>query len=313
MGKGKKKTKGKKRSGGKKVREDDTNVNVDDSSRLQITPEQYEKAREAAANRTEDPLKNWTRLQNEECPICMLPLPFALSENRYWGCCGKMICWGCIFNSGKSHVRNGGVKDLIKMSICPFCREDGRESTPAKEEYELKRIMKQAETGEHDDMGRIGEYYFDGQMGLKQDKAEGLKWYHRAVEAGSGRAAFSVGMCYYEGDGVDKDDDKALEYLQKAAELDFIPAFYVIGSFNMNIGEVEKGMLNYRKAAMCGYCDDWLFDLLREGFKDGYITKDEYAYTLRENQKACNEMKSDGRDAWKIMLSKGVLQRAGGM
>ena len=70
MGKGKKKAKGKKMSGGKKVKKD---TNVDDSYRLQlqyaITPEQKEKGRLAAANRTEDPLKNWTRLQNEECPL----------------------------------------------------------------------------------------------------------------------------------------------------------------------------------------------------------------------------------------------------
>ena len=36
----------------------------------------------------------------------------------------------------------------------------------------------------------------------------------------------------------------------------------------------------------------WHFDILREGFKDGYVTKDEYAYALRENQVACNEIHS---------------------
>ena len=101
---------------------------------------------------------------------------------------------------------------------------------------------------------------------------------------------------YEEGVGVEQNTDKALEYYQKSAELDFIPAFYMIGSLHMNIGEVEEAMLNYRKAAMCGDSD--VFNLLRDGFQDGFITKDEYAYTRRENQAACNEIKSDGREEW---------------
>ena len=39
------------------------------ASNLATTPEQMERARLAAANRKEDPLKNWTRIQNEECSI----------------------------------------------------------------------------------------------------------------------------------------------------------------------------------------------------------------------------------------------------
>ena len=54
MGKGKKKTKRNKR-GGKKQK--------DDSDSEGPTHEQMEMARLAAANRTEDPLKNWTRPQ----------------------------------------------------------------------------------------------------------------------------------------------------------------------------------------------------------------------------------------------------------
>ena len=67
MGKGKKKKGNKGKKNGKKVR-DDTGVSLY-ASNLATTPEQMERARLAAANRKEDPLKNWTRIQNEECPI----------------------------------------------------------------------------------------------------------------------------------------------------------------------------------------------------------------------------------------------------
>ena len=37
-----------------------------------------------------------TPLPRDECPICMLPLPFEHSRVRYQSCCGKEICIGCV-------------------------------------------------------------------------------------------------------------------------------------------------------------------------------------------------------------------------
>lgn len=51
-------------------------------------------------------------------------------------------------------------------------------------------------------------------------------------------------------------------------------------------------MLNYRKAAMCGVKDKNLFETLRLGYKYGYMTKEEYAFTLREHHAAYDEMYS---------------------
>ena len=106
------------------------------------------------------------------------------------------------------------------------------------------------------------------------------------------------GKLYHSGDGVEKDDDKSLEYYQKATELGDSTAFLLIGHLLMNKGDIEEGILNLRKAAMCGVSGNDLFSELRNYFINGYITKDEYAFTLRENQKACNEMKSDERERW---------------
>ena len=32
----------------------------------------------------------------EECPICMLPLPFDVEEQSFKSCCGKLICYGVL-------------------------------------------------------------------------------------------------------------------------------------------------------------------------------------------------------------------------
>ena len=297
MVKGKKKANKGRKKNSKNVRED-TDVET-----LHITPEQNEMARLAAANRKEDPLKNWTRLQNEECPICMLPLPFEPSDTVYCVTCGKTVCMGCMLSTGIVHGRDSGdtEKAFEKFMTCPYCRSNTRVYD---DKLTLEKEMKRASTGNGEAMYRVGNYYFHGKMGLRQDKVEGMKWYHRAVEAGSGTAAGIIGNCYHEGYGVKQDMEKAMEYFQKSAELGYIPAFSFVGRFHLSIGEIEESMLNLRKAVICGINEDGLFNTLRDCFKHGYITKEEYAFTLRESQKACNEMKSDGREKWKYLDAK---------
>ena len=77
-----------------------------------------------------------------------------------------------------------------------------------------------------------------------------------------------------------------------------------MGLLLMSIGELEEAMLNYRKAAICGVSQDPVFKTIRFGFTNGWITKEEYAYTLRENQKACNEMKGEAREMWRNKVEK---------
>ena len=66
--------------------------------------------------------------------------------------------------------------------------------------------------------------------------------------------------------------------------------------------EIEEAMINYRKAMICGVDDEDLFSYLRLGFSEGYMTKDEYAFTLRQHQAAGDEMKSEGRDRCRSMV-----------
>ena len=314
MGKGKKKKANKEKmmDAGKKTK-DETGVGDSSTEQITMSREQFERARLAAANRTEDPLKNWIRIQNEDCPICLLPLPHEPSCTNYCINCGKTVCKGCVFGTVEAHMSDGGdaEKAMEKAASCPYCRSD---TTSCDDKNALKALMKRANAGNDEAMYLIGSYYFKGKMGLCQDKAEGLKWYRRAVEAGSGKAARNIGTlkpdagsgnaayflgdCYWQGDGVEQDHDKAFEYFQTAAELGHVYAFLVTGTMLMQRGEIEEGMLNYRKAAISGMSGDSLFNALRNGFRDGIITKDEYAFTLREHQKACNEMKSDGRELY---------------
>jgi len=36
--------------------------------------------------------------EREECPLCMIQLPFKEIETVFKPCCGKLICKGCMYN-----------------------------------------------------------------------------------------------------------------------------------------------------------------------------------------------------------------------
>ena len=191
--------------------------------------------------RSEDPLINWTRPSIDECPVCMLPLPLDGTDAYYCACCGKTMCYGCLYDQAQVDMKEGRLQicyyDLVpvdkkdrkpRIHICPFCRTEAGNT--------LKQDRKLAKAGHHHAIFRIGWKHFYGQRGLHQNRQEGIKWYSRAAEAGSSHAAFALGSCYLEGDGVENDTDRALEYFQKAADLGGVlaypaPAFAMIGTF----------------------------------------------------------------------------------
>ena len=59
-------------------------------------------------------------------------------------------------------------------------------------------------------------------MGLQCDQAgrmaEALKYYKKAAELGSAKAMYNIGVCYYYGDGVEKDLKTAAAWYERAAE-----------------------------------------------------------------------------------------------
>ena len=57
--------------------------------------------------------------EQEECPICFVPLPRSDAESFYMFCCGKTICGGC----GHASVLIAG-KAKKKSLLCAFCRSE---------------------------------------------------------------------------------------------------------------------------------------------------------------------------------------------
>lgn len=254
---------------------------------------------------TEDRLSSWERPTKEDCPICCVPLPVLEREKVYWDCCGKTVCYGCVIAQA---VAAHESKSKSCHGECYFCRHPlGLGAKTDKKTGKKKKggriitcqhEIKFAEEGNRMAMYKVADYYYRGEKGLKKNKDEAIKWYHRAIDAGCADAALGIARYYEEGDGVPKDDDKYLFYLQKACDLGSPLAFLRMCTRYWPHDMVNV-MLNYRKAAICGLGGKDIFEELHRGYRYGHITKEEYAATLREHQATLNEMKSDARDRYK--------------
>ena len=52
---------------------------------------------------------------------------------------------------------------------------------------------------------------------MKQDLAQAITWYKRAVAQGDAQAQNNLAVCYHAGRGVEKDEERAMVLLKAAA------------------------------------------------------------------------------------------------
>ena len=107
--------------------------------------------------------------------------------------------------------------------------EDGSQTTL---ENDLKLTRKRAEGGEVEAQVELGMLYCFGNLasvGVKQDKAQAVKWFQKAAEQGNASGQLMLGSCYAGGIGVKKNVPEAIKWIRKAAEQDLAEAQSVLG------------------------------------------------------------------------------------
>lgn len=117
----------------------------------------------------------------------------------------------------------------------------------------------------------------------------------KAGELGCAQAYANLGEFYRDGIlGVEVDKKKAKQYLELAAMMGHTEARHNIGCIEGASGNKGRAYKHMMISARAGYKKS--LDLVKIGFKQGYVTKDEYANTLRAYQSRQDEMKSEMRD-----------------
>ena len=103
----------------------------------------------------------------------------------------------------------------------------------------------------------------------------------------------SIAKMYHLGHGVERDEEKSKHHLKLAAIGGHELARHYLGLTEEQIGNMDKAMKHFMIAARCG--DDESLKKIREGYKAGHVTKEDYTSTLSAYQLSANEMKSKQR------------------
>jgi len=217
----------------------------------------------------------------EECPICFLPLPLEGKKSSFKSCCGKTVCNGCMYAMQMS--AEGAY-------LCAFCREP---NAVAAEEH-IKRTKKLMDKGNGDAFYMFAGCYAKAEQGLPQDVQKCNELLLEAGELGCAQAYYNLGVHYNTGRGVEVDVNKAMHYWELAAMGGHIMARHNLGCIAGKAGKYDRAKKHYILAAKAGF--EISLDQVKEGYMDGFVTKDEYASTLRAYQKSIGEMKSSARD-----------------
>jgi len=219
-------------------------------------------------------------IPDDDCPICFQLLPWLGTGKRYQGCCGKTICSGCIY------VMN----ETDEKDLCPFCRTP----SPRSGEEIIKRMQKRVEADDAEAIQNLAGYYCEGIHGLSINFSKALELWHQAAELGCAQAYYNIGVVYYRGEGVGRDEEKARYYLELAAMRGHALARNNLGIMEHHAGKRDRALRHFIIAVGGGHKNS--FKAIQDYYSKGYTTKDEYTEALSTHQKYLDEVKSIQRD-----------------
>ena len=243
----------------------------------------------------------------EDCPICFLPMPmlliccvtlppatslsvpiydFAIANEeltcketeKYYPCCGKTICKGCIY----SFCMSGNI------GKCPFCNSKRADKT---DEEQVAELMNRAETNDPGAMDMLGNQYHHGRVGFQQDHEKAKELYTRAAELGLTKAHSHLGNIYQEEGNM----KKAKFHYEAAAMAGHEVARHNIGLMEYNSGNMERAVKHWTIAASAG--DYLAMHHLLTVLKKGYVSRESINSTLEAYNNSCVVMRSKARDA----------------
>ena len=215
-----------------------------------------------------------------DCPICCLPIP--LDPGKYYlnECCCKRICEGCNIANKKREIEG-----RLQFK-CAFCRK----ASPQTQDESNERTRKRVEANDPVALCFMGtkKYYDEG------DYTAAFEYWSRAVALGDVLAHFQLSTLYGEGKGVEKDEKKVVYHSEKAAIGGHPDARYNLGFIEEKNGNKKRAAKHFIIAAKLGY--DKSLANVKMLYKDGYVSKEDFAAALRGHQAAVDATRSPQRE-----------------
>ena len=211
--------------------------------------------------------KGLTMSEEDDCPICQLPLPLDSKRSSFRPCCMKKVCDGCTLAA----LKRG-------MFDCPFCRTP----TPEEDSQIIAMIRTRVNAGDPVAIWHLGTKYRFGLHGLKKDVTRAVELYERAAELGVKEAHFNLGVLYANGEDVEKDMDKAFRHYEAAAMNGHVFARFNLGCEEEDTGHCDVALQHWMISAKLGDQDS--LNEVKGMFMKGLASKADYAAALRSYQ-----------------------------
>lgn len=240
---------------------------------------------------------------------------YFLAEYYKWGWGGQTINWELAESLEQEGSRAGDVLASLNMAYFKKDRSDEQESI-FKEM--VPKVLKLAKAGDWAAQDEMAYLYRDGR-GVQRniEKAmewaeksadqgywramtalgnmchtegrleEAMAWYEKSGKAGDDWGWYNLGDMYMDGVGVEKDDDKARPFYEKALALDGPArdsAACSLGVIYFRKGNYRKANTYYRKAAKEN--NAWAMFNLGDAYRDGHGVAENRETALKWYKKA---------------------------
>jgi tetratricopeptide (TPR) repeat protein len=214
-----------------------------------------------------------------ECPICCLPLPLDRGKWLTNSCCCKYICSGC------AHANHLREEEEGLEHKCAFCREP----VPKTKVEANQNLMKRVKANDPLALCRLGNDCFS-----EGDVVKAFKYYEEAAALGDMSAHFNLSVAYREGGVVEKNLKKEIYHLEVAAIGGHPKARVNLGIREGQNGRYERTVKHFIIAAKLG--DDKALEMVKENFRRGFVSKEDFDAALRGHQAAVDATKSKQRE-----------------
>ena len=121
-----------------------------------------------------------------------------------------------------------------------------------------------------------------------------FKYWTQAAELGDVEAHYNVSIAYQEGAGVENDEEKEVYHLEEAAIGGHPSARYKLARYECEKHRFDRTAKHLIIAANLGH--DESIQMLKEFYKHGLVSKEDFAMALRGHQAAVDATKSPQRE-----------------
>ena len=222
-----------------------------------------------------------------DCPICCLPVPIEQTKSTLNVCCSKRICNGC------DHANKLREYDGRLLHKCPFCR---KKLPDTQEEADVQR-MKRVEANDPTAICHMGS-----KRNHEGDNNAAFEYWTRAADLGDAEAHYQLSNLYRDGEGVLKDEKRERHHLTVAAIGGHPVARHNLACMEGGNGQHNRAAKHFIIAAKLGY--DKSLKCVKEMYKAGVVSKEDFGTVLRGYQAAIEATKSPQREEVSIFLAE---------